>query len=616
MKNFKKISAAIAATLMAATLTAPMAITSSAVDVTINNVVGDVSVHEYSAYQIFKADITTDGVLSNIEWGDNIAQERTVTSGEGEDATNTVYKLVDEIQAIKVGETTPFAGKTTASDIAEVLGGTEENPTGFDAEITKKFASVVGNYLTGTAKATWAGTASGTISAKGYYLVEDSKAPEMGEGGLNSGAKTRFILQVANEENINVEAKSSAPTVMKKVQEEDLIGGAAETAEFAGSKEYALGDGYNDVADYDIGDDVPFKLYGTMPDTLGDYSAYFYQFIDTLGNEFDAPESVTIKVDDTEITPGDGNCSFEKETKDGKTEIKITFKDIKEYGVTEDSVVTVEYTAKLNKNAKIGLPGQLNAVELEYSNNPNLNYNPDESPEGPEEKGKTPKDGVIVFTYGIDLNKVDGNGDKLANAVFAIKDSEGNYLKADANGKYDGTLAAKPAPNEDGTWTNNPAAGIFVSTTGALIEIAGLDDGVYTIEELAAPSGYNKLDGDIRVTVTSKHKEGQETGKEGVQDWIYGETEEAAAPALVEIKFQKGAEGSEVDFAEDINGEAEAEGTVQDGKGVLTIENKKGSLLPSTGGIGTTLFYVGGGAMVAVAGVFLITKKRMGRRED
>lgn len=588
MKNFKRFTAAIAATLMAASLSVPMAMTASAGTISVGDpatgYTGDSSVHTYKAYQIFKGTLS-DTVLSDIEWGNGV---NSATAVDGKTLLESIKELTKEVES---ASTTPFSACESAADVADILA--EEND---DSALTKAFADVVAKYTTGTGTEIKSNATESVNVADGYYLIQDAEAPDPN----SNASKTRFILRVAGNATIN--PKSAYPTVMKKVQEESLIGGAAETTNFAGSENYDLGDGYNDIADYDIGDSVPFKLYGTLPSNYDDYKQYYYCFTDTLDSKFTAPtkdtNDVKVYVDGTDVTT-DAIIAFS-----GQTMI-VRFMDLKTLKklddtplVTKNSVITVEYTAVLKAGANIGVPGQVNGVNLTYSNNPNQESG---GKLDDIDKGTTPDDGVIVFTYGIDINKYTGNiNNKLAGAKFAIfKMDENNkpiYLAA-GSGK---PIELKERPGDDviaNTTLSNSTNGIWVSNGSNDISIKGLDAGTYYIEELEAPAGYNKLTDPIEVVVTPTYMEDR-------QAWEYSPTGQAAnaegnAKALTALTITN-TENAEI----------------SSGKGTVNIENKAGSTLPSTGGIGTTIFYLGGGAMVAVAGIVLITKKRMGKNAE
>lgn len=585
MKNFKRFTAAVAATLMAASLSIPMAMNVSAADITISS--SDSGDHTYEAYQVFTGTLSGT-VLSDIQWGSGIDSTKVNEIYEALKTKNAAFSKEDNSEILAL---------SSAQEIADVLA----KETTDDTQITKDFADVVAKYLTTNPAGTSTG---GTISglADGYYLVQDQSGSPTG----TNTAKTRYILKVAGE-NIEVNAKSDYPTVMKKVQEESLIGGDSETTSFAGSTAYDLGDGYNDIADYDIGDSVPFKLYGTLPSNYDDYKQYKYVFTDTLAKQFSVvtrnKADYKVKIDNKEIPVANYNVRVDKTA----NTIEISFDDLKKIEVegltiTNDSIITVEYSAVLLQNAEIGVPGQANGVKLTYSNNPNQEGG------GEIDTGETPEDGVIVFTYGVDINKYTGSKDnKLANAKFAIYKMDGTnkkYLSVAprTDGKetfYNVITELDSRPSDEdiaATTETNAAKGIWVSSENKDISIKGLDAGTYYIEELAAPDGYNKLTAPIEVTVAPTYMENR-------QSWAYSPAGQSTGTT-----DNTALTGLEITNAENVS--------ISEGKGTINIENKQGSTLPSTGGMGTKLFYLGGGAMVAVAGIVLITKKRMSKNAE
>lgn len=541
--------------------------------IVISNSTSDDGVHSYAAYQIFSGvyDEGTGG-LKNIAWA--IPDKRTENSAE--------VSIYTDLVAIgmKKSDNSAF---TSVDEVVEALSAITTD----DADLTKKFAAVVAKYVDATkAKTATSGTISGL--ADGYYLVEDSANPTAGTSGNNSGAMTRYILTVVNGSTTTVTSKSSAPTVIKKVKEEDLAGDETkETTAFAGSNAYDLGDGYNDIADYDIGDEVPFKDYGTLPSTYDDYTQYFYEFEDWLDKgKFGTPENVKVCIDGKEVT--DKVTITDTFETDGK--IKYTFSDLKQIDkddegndltVTKDSIITVEYTAELQTTADLGTAGQASSVKLNYSSNPNEST--------VTQKGSTPVDGVVVFTYGIDIKKVDDKENSLAGAYFAVYKKVGEkkyYVKTDTDGKVTGYTETAPVKT-DNAW-GNTTNGVFLSTTSGNIIIEGLDHGTYYITELEAPEHYSKLAADEAVTITA-------TMATDRQAWTFNSAGDTNKTALTAFAIDKAVETT-------LDSDT--------GKGTVKIVNTKTSSLPSTGGIGTTLFYIGGGCMVGIAGILLITKKR------
>lgn len=561
MKNTKRArraAAFAAAVVMAACAAVPMGSSFSASAAGNNSITidgfntaenNDNGNHTYEAYQVFAGQYA-GGALGNITWG----------SGVDGDA------IVADL-ASATGDLAAFKGLDSAKAIAEELA----KATDEDA-VAKAFAALVGKHLkTNGTSGTYAG---GKITEleDGYYLVQDaSNSPSDVTGANNNGAKTRFILKVAGGGNVTVAAKSSAPSVIKKVKEDDKkVTGDVTVGSYTADAQY------NDVADYCIGENVPFELISTMPSTYDDYTSYFYQFTDTLATNFTLNKgSISVNVVNagtkTPLTATDYTVS----TQDDTGKFTITINDTKKItAITKDSTIVVDYNATLNDTAEIGLPGQENKVDLTYSNNPNYTGKGEETPEG--DKGKTPEDKVIVFTYELDVTKYLGDEKTKANAEdgtkagFKLSNADGKWATVDENLKITGWVDKADAATEVTTDAN----GIF--------KFVGLDDGTYTLRETTTPTGYNTM-ADLTLTI------GATTANN--QTWAG-----TASDALSAIELTM----NSTNTAGDVN-----EGTVNG-----SITNQKGSSLPSTGGIGTTMFYVGGGVLVAGAGVLLITKKR------
>ncbi len=660
MKKMRRFAAIAAAAAMTACMAMPMTamLSASALDITINSAVNnDKGTHTYEAYQIFDGDMSSEDdvyVLSNVVWGTGVDVWTTDPTDENKvilDTTNH-NAVIAAIKAIDVDGAKPFATVTDAASVAKVLS---ENPgtATEESKVAKAFANVIAKYLSTTTSGTPSDNKITGLDS-GYYLVQDADAPVAGTG-VNSGARTRYILELLGE-SITVDAKASAPQVMKKVQEDDknVTGDAV-----IGTYTDAATTKWNDVADYCIGEKVPFKLYGTMPSTLGDYAHYFYKFTDTLDKEFTLDETtIVIKVNDTEVADNkfnihkDVTATIDEDTglPTAATTIEIAIEDVKalkdknggSITVDTNSVITVEYKATLNTNAVIGLPGQMNEVKLEYSNNPNYDYNPStdkawvddkgtpeesddvtenendtdvESPNDngtPNDKtddnekniGDTPVDKVIVFTYQLDINKTDGTN-PLSGAKFVLsRDNNGTteYAVVDATTKkVNSWTTTKPTVDAQGNVTDNAGAVLPGDST---FSIKGLDDQeTYKIEEIKAPTGYNLLTDTYDVTLNAVTANNQ--------NW----SDFTPAKALLAEDAQKGLKLTYKMTNATGDGTTVDEEATNLGSEAVTIANQKGTSLPSTGGIGTTLFYVIGGTLAAGAGVGLIAKKRMKNEE-
>ena len=520
-KAMKKLMAALLAVAMVCAMAIP-AFAAGGSAATNFTITAPDNGHTYQIYQIFTGTTTVDAttkktILSDIKWGKNAV---------------STYKEGDAVPADILNTLTHTSGETNI--LTEV----------------KKYVD-----LTGTPAFTAAHSTPATVPA-GYYLIKDIDDAEV-------ASYTLYIVEVVDED-IEITPKTDAPSVEKKVLENTKH-----------QQNDGFGTGYNDTADYHIGDLVPFKLIGRIPD-MNHYQTYKYVFHDTLSKAFDAPDRSAIKVSlsDSKATLGtdiDSTFYTVDVTTDaaGETTITVSFNDLKSVsGVAKDKFIVVSYSAKLNAKASIGqgTPGNTNEVYLEYSNNPNNGGT-----------GTTIKDKVIVFTYELDVNKVDGNDSnkKLKGAKFKLlNDAKTQYAKVDDNNKFV-------------EWTDEAHATELESDENGLFKVIGLDDGIYFLKETVAPSGYNTLTDLIRLVISANTSNGQ-TGS--------GKTTELTT----------------IDVTVD-NGSAQ-NGTVATGTVSITVENNQGTTLPGTGGIGTTIFYVVGGGLMVAAAVLLITKKRMENR--
>lgn len=354
---------ALATTAFAATVTVPSE--------------GILKNHPFTAYQIFFG--REEGViLSDVQWGSDI------------DSTNFLTALKNDATYGSL-----FADCADSAAVADVLSTNKSN-----GALANAFARLAHAHKTGTGTALTSGEHN---LADGYYLVVDT-TENVGEGSAYNAA----LLQVVGD--ITITAKTDAPTVEKKVQENGSDKGAA---------------------DYNIGNAVPFRLTGSVPD-MSRYDTYKYIFHDALS------AGLTLNADTIMIYVASDNAGTDKvEITTGWTKAVNgqSFTDLKTVsGVSQGKFIIVEYTAILNQNAEIGLPGNSNKVYLEYSNKP------DQSVSGDNNTGNTPKDLSLVFTYELDTTKEDGqnNNTKLENAKFVLLNYDGSKVEKITNGKFDG----------------------------------------------------------------------------------------------------------------------------------------------------------------------------------
>ena len=515
MKHIKKLASLLLALVMVLSLAVTaFADESTTYSITINN---STAGHTYEAYQIFTGDLATNEagnkVLSNIVWGSGVSE----------------------------------AGQTALGDAAAKA---ETLKTEADA---KAFAKAVAPYLT-----TAAGSANTVTDGKyvisglaaGYYLVKDQDGSLTGD----NDSYTEYIIQVVG--NVTATPKSDVPEVQKKVKD---INDSTDTTKTD----------WQDSADYDIGDSIPFQLKATLANNVSSYTTYKVVFHDTLSKGLTYNKDAKVYIDGTETN---GFTVTATVNADGTTTLTVSCDDVKALGAGNSSVITVEYTAKLNENAVLGSAGNPNEVYLEYSNNPN------KSEIGNNETGETPKDVVIVFTYKTIINKVDSENNPLTGAAF----------------KLEKLIKGKDAAD---TWTTIKEFTVDETTTS--FTFSGLDDGQYKLTETKTPAGYNTID-PIYFVIEATHDV------------------TADAPTLKTLNAYltdaNGNKQTEMKDGESVNIDL---GTVDLTAGSITttVVNKSGSKLPSTGGIGTTIFYVLGGVLVLAAVVLLVTKKRMSGAE-
>ncbi|MCD8157630.1 MAG: isopeptide-forming domain-containing fimbrial protein [Clostridiales bacterium] len=259
------LAAAMVLSLNFGTLTISVA---SAYTITIQN---ETDGYTYAAYQIFSGTLTGTGVtndpyvLSNVVWGSGVSNE----------TIGTYSEILAAIKAITLdsGTTYLFKDCTSAADVTAVLSANNSN-----SELAEKFAETVAGHLSNTA--TTADTVTtGTgyvldVGTPGYYLVKNTAVPT-GTGT----SYTSYILQVLGA--VSMDPKTSVPEVDKKVIDEDDSEGTTSD--------------WQESADYDIGDDVPFQLTGTLPSNYADYDTYYYAFHDEedAGLTFN-PDSVKV----------------------------------------------------------------------------------------------------------------------------------------------------------------------------------------------------------------------------------------------------------------------------------------------------------------------------------
>ena len=550
--------------------------------------------HTFEAYRIFDGAVDKSGKLSDIVWA------------KGVETTDIAAALAN------AGLTVP-GGKdlSKAADVAQVLSGLTD-----DSDVMKKVADVFyARKGTVTDSASTKNSDGNYVIEKqiaGYYLVTDRYTAGSAEAG--AATLSRNVLAVVGD--VTAKVKNDKPTVGKKV-----LTPAPADANSAG-----------------IGDTVAFQITGKVPNYAG-YDKYFYVINDTLstGLTFDGAQNVVVKVGETILTENTDYVVYTAQTNPKASEghtFEVAFKRIKDYPV--DTPITVTYSATVNENAVIGGTGNANETDVTYSNNPNDSSkgNPGENPKPGTDTptGTSGKDMTVTYVAELDLTKYKdsvADANKLKGATFTLTGTSDvvrgkgeDIFTVDTNGAYwklkDGTYTTtaphgditddkdnvKVKSNYDAyestttkyalqhvTLYESEKEEIFMQGTSGedgRIVFRGLGAGTYTLTEVVTPDGYNTA-APITFTIKIEVPGAITTGQENATYSVESITPEGTGITL-------------------------KDGSATTGIYETNVIDKSGSTLPSTGGMGTTLFYVLGGVLLAAAVILLITRKRMSVR--
>lgn len=470
--------------------------------------------------------------------------------------TITINKSVGTYEAYQI-----FKGDLAGNVLSNIewgTGVTEAGKTAFGKMTAAEVAKTLDNETAAKAFATEISKYLGTAASEGdteisglsagYYLIKNKTVND------GSEAYTDFILQVVK--NVDITPKGQKPTLEKQIKHNE-------------SGEWGV------VGDNQIGDTVEFRTITTVPITTG-YTEYVYAICDKMSagltSNVTNASGITIKIDDNDNK--ELERSYYTVTVDStdanifsvKVDILQAIKDGK---IKEGDKLYTYYSGVLNEDAKVYDEGnQQNTAFLLYSNNPHDN----------KSSGKTPPATVYDWTFKMNVQKVDGaNPDKkLEDAKFVLsKSGTVNLGTIDENGTPAETenlikLVYDSAKKTYRVATASDKNITYVMTAGD-ITIKGLDDAEYYLYETKAPAGYNRLTEPVKFKINATY------------------TSADSRPAV----------------STKVGDEAAVTGLT------VSVENNAGTTLPSTGGMGTTVFYVVGGGLMAVAVVLLVTKKRM-----
>lgn len=566
MKQIKRIIAAV----VVAVMTMGLFVTTAWAEPTETTIkVTPVEGHTYTAYQLFTGDLAADGkTLSNIKWGSDAASSINYkTKDESGEYT------VDATTAATLGEAVPPA---VLEYLESLASKTETDP----AQAT---ANVIGEWVTGTGTEI---TSTGTTVLTGYYVVKDEYTDPAAD---QTTTLSTFVCEVVGPTTVT--PKAGTTEHKKDVLD---VNDSTETIDLTNLKGVAEAS-WVKYADYDFDDKVPFRLTTKIGSDFAKYDSYFLSVHDTLGSG--------LTLDDSSIEVYVDGVLAEQGTEDGKYQVvkngqsfEVKFENLNgnEKAAAGKDVV-VYYTATLTDSAQIGNPGTPNESYAEFSNNPN-----------DEQVGtaNTPKDKVVVFTYKFDVDKIAKNSNE---TEYEAKTGAGFTLyKKYASAQTDKgeNQAANLGKPDTEFWYAVGAEKKGVTN----FVFDGLDDGNYILKETTTPDGYNTMD-DLAFTITATITADTDATHGYKITALSGPTGFAASADGGAFTFKRPkADGTgDEDVTTKIDGTTNA---LVSGEIFGQIINQKGSVLPSTGGIGTTVFYIIGSALVLGAGVLLATKKK------
>ena len=529
--------------------------------ITINKVDEANKDNTFKAYQIFKAKVADEGsngkVASDIEWSSTTIGRKVIAAIKG----SAKYKEIVDADGAAA-----LADSATAPVVAEWLAKNVTGTSASSATSSEGTRVAPGDVLYAIAAAITDETPAGNS-----FKVDDSwtRPDAYGDGyylfvpdGLTNPAKpntgTSPIFAIVGGKSVTVTEKTSIPTVKKEVHE---------------------GKAWGKRSDSYIGEEVEYKLTGSVASNIDTFTKYEYSFHDHLSAGLEASEnSVKVKIDDTVIQPTNGYTVNLADTTDasghptGGHDLTISFSDLKaaatNAGVTlkGDSKVVVTYNAKLTGEAEYTATGNTNEVKLVYSNNPMTG-----------DKGTSESDEVTDYVFGLDVTKTaSDNPKKKLVAGFKVKMTKEGTTPV--NGE-------KWLTETGGLTDDSGKAGVFkTKETDSKVFIPGLVAGEYEITECETPAGYNSISFTIVVTPTYNETTGELTGL-------------SVTPSSKMVTSQLGEKVTSTRIP-------------------ITIVNKKGSGLPLTGLNGVTFTWIAGGAVLVIGVAHLIRSRKQAEESE
>lgn len=559
--------------------------------ITISQVEGNENT-TFKAYQIFKATVTDSKnggkTAQNITWASDTVDTKVIgaiNSWENDHNLKAGDKLPNKPTPQEVADfITAHAGACTAG--SESTKGTRiatDSILYAVANAIRDEVPVKSDIVAGTA---WTPE---TSNGSGYYLfvtnaLSDSSKKDTG---------TSPIFAVVGGNAVTVTEKTSIPTVGKQVLASAPNNPTSAT-------------GWAGVANSQIGQEVTYKLTGSVADNYATYDSYAYKFTDVLSSGLDYVDgSVEVyALNGTTYTKiNENNYSVTNADASSNNTLTVEFKvgggdkglkDVQ--GVDANTQIVVFYKAKLNKNAVTGngngeKKGNFNTVKLEYSNNPYA-----------EGTGTSVEGGAGDFTFQLNINKVDQGTEKgLGGAVFTIKSNNKYVASEDGNGFVADELVEVP-DNSD-----LPEHVKFKSTDDGKIAVKGLDAGTYTVTEIKAPNDKYTVANPFTFTIEAKYKDN------------LAELEEITVSPSRNDKGRSDVALGTLDNTPGDNTLTVTNNTaanVQTGEVNITIGNTKQVGLPLTGLNGVTFTWIAGGAVLCIGVAHLIRSRKQAEESE
>lgn len=535
--------------------------------ITINKVDDANKDNTFKAYQIFKAKVVDEErkgkVTSDIEWSSTTIGLKVIAAIKG---SAEYKKIVDADRTAKLadGATAPVVAEWLAKNVTSTSASSATNSEGTrvaPGDVLYAIAAAItdetpaGNSL----KVGDSWTRPSTYG-DGYYLfvsdgLTDTNKPNTG---------TSPIFAIVGGDPVTVTEKTSIPTIDKEILND------------SGEKEggYTAQDGWKNFADSQVGQEISYKLTGTIADNYATYDSYSYKFTDTLtkGLTYAGALEVYALNGQSYTKINENSYTVAEPAEDNNNVLTVTFnnKGLKSATAANDNDtlnidastnIVVFYKAKLNSKASYEAAGNKNEVYLEYSNNPMA-----------VGSGKSESKVVTDHVFRLDVTKVDSvdSGKKL-KAGFKVK-----VVASEDTASVDKWL------KQDGSLTNlEKDAYEFMTDDNGEVKIPGLDAGKYQITETTTPSSYNTI-----------------------------------APFNITVDPTYDTDGTLTTLTVTDDSDMVDKGTVTGAAASITVKNKKGSGLPLTGLNGVTFTWIAGGAVLCIGVAHLIRSRKQAEESE